>query len=179
MVLAATTIPLLPVSSLLAHAAPHDGSRDFDFLTGRWNVRHRKLKVRLKQNTEWTEFAGSLDVKPILAGGGNIDENVLDDPGGRYLASSLRVFDRKSSLWSIYWIDERYPGLDKPVVGRFDGALGSFYTEDDLAGQPIRVRFTYQNSDASRAEWTQAFSADDGKSWETNWVMEFFRNGQL
>jgi hypothetical protein len=173
----ATIIPitqLLPAPFLATHA-PH-GSKDFDFLTGRWNVRHRKLKVRLQQSDEWIEFAGTLDVKPILAGNGNIDENVINDPTGRYLASSLRVFDPKSLQWSIYWIDGRFPGIDKPVLGRFDAGIGRFYTDDNLAGQPIRVRFTYQSIDNAHAIWTQAFSADG--SWETNWIMKFSRDGQ-
>lgn len=149
MLLAATTIPLFPVASLMASTAPHDGRKDFDFLTGRWKVHHRKLKVQLQKSDEWIEFAGSLDVKPILSGGGSIDDNVLDDPSGRYLASSLRVYDTKSSQWSIFWIDERYPGIDKPVIGRFVGGIGSFYTDDNLTGQPMSVRFTYQSIHAS------------------------------
>jgi hypothetical protein len=176
---AAAILPIiyvLPAVSLIAQPAPPHGSKDFDFLTGCWNVSHRKLKVRLQQSDEWIEFAGTLDVKPILAGNGNIDENVLNDPAGRYLASSLRVFDSKSLQWSIYWVDERFPGIDKPVVGRFDGGLGRFYTDDNLAGQPIRVRFTYQSIDAANAIWTQAFSANSGGSWETNWIMKFSRD---
>jgi hypothetical protein len=178
--LAATTltISLFPGASLMAQSYRPKGSSDFDFLLGRWDVRHRKLKSRLQQSNDWIEFAGSLDVKPILAGHGNIDENVLHDPSGRYLASSLRVFDPKSSLWSIYWLDERYPGIDKPVVGRFDGRIGRFYTDDNLAGKPIKVRTTYEDVDAGHAMWTQAFSADDGGSWEINWIMDFSRNEQ-
>jgi hypothetical protein len=176
----ATIIPinhLLPVPFLATHAALPHGSKDFDFLTGRWNVHHRKLQVRLQQSDEWIEFAGTLDVKPILAGNGNIDENVINDPTGHYFASSLRVFDPKSLQWSIYWIDGRFPGIDKPVLGRFDAGIGRFYTDDNLAGQPIRVRFTYQSIDAAHAIWTQAFSANSG-SWETNWIMKFSRDGQ-
>jgi hypothetical protein len=29
---------------------------------------------------------------------------------------------------------------------------------------------------AQSARWEQAFSADGGKIWETNWIMEFVRN---
>ena len=178
---AATIIPitsLLPAASVIAQPSSPDASKQFDFLIGRWDVRHRKLKARLQQSDEWIKFAGSLEVKPILAGKGNIDENVLNDPSGRYLASSLRVFDPKSLQWSIYWIDERFPGIEKPVVGRFEGGVGRFYTDDNLAGQSIKVRFTYQSTDAKNAIWTQAFSADSGDSWETNWIMEFSRNGK-
>ena len=38
--------------------------------------------------------------------------------------------------------------------------------------------FTYENLGPVRARWAQAFSPDSGRSWETNWIMEFSRMGQ-
>lgn len=153
------------------------GAAGFDFLHGRWTVRHRKLKQRLAGSTEWIEFPGTLDVKPFLGGLGNIDENVLDDPAGRFLATSIRVFDPARTEWSIYWTDGRRAGLDKPVVGRFDGRIGHFYNDDELGGRRIRVRFTYEDLTPTHARWSQAFSADAGTSWEVNWTMDFAREG--
>lgn len=37
------------------------------------------------------------------------------------------------------------------------------------------MRFTYENLGPRDARWSQAFSPDDGASWETNWIMEFTR----
>jgi len=153
------------------------GPRGFDFLIGRWTVKHRRLKARLAGCREWTEFPGTLDVRPILHGLGNVDENVLDDPAGPYLATSLRVFDRITGLWSIYWVDGRSEGIDKPVVGSFSGTVGQFYNDDVLGGRPIRVRFTYRDLGPDRACWDQAFSPDMGRSWEVNWTMDFARGG--
>ena len=39
----------------------------------------------------------------------------------------------------------------------------------------ILVRFQWSSLDPDRARWEQAFSADAGRSWETNWIMEFRR----
>jgi len=116
-----------------------------------------------------------LVVQPILGGLGNIDENVLQDPGGRYLATSLRLFDPRTGSWSIRWIDGRQDGIDVPLVGRFDGRLGSFYADDEFEGRPIRIRFTYEDRPSGTAFWTQAFSPDGGRSWELNWTMLFTR----
>lgn len=169
--LAATCLPTSVSAALLRSA----DSAGFDFLHGRWKVRHRKLKARLAGSTEWIEFPGTLDVKPFLGGAGNIDENVLDDPAGRYLATSIRVFSPATQAWSIYWVDGRGTGLDKPVVGRFDGKVGHFYTDDELGRRPIRVRFIYEDLTPTAARWSQAFSPDGGQSWETNWTMDFTR----
>jgi hypothetical protein len=170
----------LPFTALLAEAFTQPNSstaseaqgRGFDFLLGSWTVKHRKLKDRLKGSTEWIEFPGTLDVFP-LRGIGNADENLLEDPAGAYRATSLRIFNGGAGLWSIYWIDGRDPKLDAPVVGRFEGRKGTFLGDDQFAGRPIKIRFTYEDLTEGSAQWTQAFSADQGRTWEVNWVMDF------
>jgi hypothetical protein len=152
------------------------GAEGFDFLLGNWDVRHRKLRERLVDSRDWYEFDGTLAVQPILGGLGNIDENDLQDPEGAYLATSLRLFDAASSTWSIYWIDGRLVGIDTPVRGKFEGAIGHFYAQDMYLERPIMIRFTYENVAPDHARWSQAFSPDEGASWEVNWTMEFTRS---
>lgn len=165
----------LAESSFAAASAESAEARRFDFLHGRWNVVHRKLRERLVGNTDWFEFPGTLEVAPILGGLGNFDENVLSDPKGTYQASSLRLFDPRQQQWSIWWLDARLPGIDPPVVGGFRGPKGTFYSRDVFKDQPIRVRTTYEPLTSNHAQWTQAFSAHEGASWEVNWVMDFRR----
>ena len=57
--------------------------RDFDFLLGDWQVRHRRLGRRLVGDTQWAEFGGTMRARSILAGLGNFDENVIELPEGR------------------------------------------------------------------------------------------------
>jgi hypothetical protein len=166
-----------PIHPSNVKAGPRAGARGFDFLHGRWRVTHRRLKSRLVDSTDWEEFPGTLEVRPILHGLGNIDENVLEAPAGEYLATSLRVFEPQARRWSIYWVDGRGAGIDRPVVGTFEGRVGRFYNDDVLANRPIKVRFTYRDLGALRASWDQAFSADGGHNWEVNWTMDFFREG--
>jgi hypothetical protein len=156
-------------------AADAAEARGFDFLHGRWNVVHRKLRERLVGNTEWFEFPGTLEVAPILGGLGNFDQNVLSDPKGTYEASSLRLFNPREKQWSIWWFDARLPSLDPPVVGGFQGKKGTFYSRDVFKDRPIRVRTTYEPLSPDHAQWTQAFSPDDGATWEVNWIMDFKR----
>ena len=159
-----------------AMAAPAD--HGFDFLHGGWRVTHRKLRDRLVGSCDWFEFPGTLEVQPILHGLGNVDRNVLEDPGGRYEATSLRLFDLKARQWSIYWLDARSAAVDPPVVGGFQGRKGTFFSDDSFRGRAIRVRTTYEPLDAGAAEWTQAFSTDGGATWETNWIMSFEREAK-
>lgn len=154
----------------------HADARDFDFFFGSWRVHHRRLRQRLQACTEWDAFDGTSRVWPLMGGQGNVDDNLLDLPGGAYRAVSLRAFDPVSGTWSIWWLDARHPGqIDVPVRGRFVDGVGTFLADDTLEGRPIRVQFIWSRITARSAQWEQAFSADAGASWETNWVMQFER----
>jgi len=180
-------LPLLAAaaSSLpLAHAAtqgtamPDNPTRDFDFLFGSWRVRHRRLKARLKGSTEWIEFDGSSAAQPVLDGLGNVDDNVIDLPGAPYRAATLRSFDPQTKRWAIWWFDERYPHAHGvPVVGGFESGVGTFFADETFEDKPIKVRFIWSRITPTSAQWEQAFSPDGGRTWETNWLMNFARTG--
>ena len=151
------------------------GASDFDFLHGNWSVAHERLGQRLRGSSDWARFGGSMQAKPILGGAGNFDENVIELPQGTYQACTVRLFDAQRSQWSIYWIDGRDPKLDQPVHGGFANGVGTFYGDDVFEGRPIRIRFLWSEITPRSARWEQAFSADAGATWETNWIMRFAR----
>ena len=155
---------------------PATHSRDFDFQQGQWNVRHRRLRERLAGCTEWEEFDGTCHQFPVLGGNGNIEDNLLHLPDGNYRAVAIRSFDVASGNWAIWWLDQRAPhNLDVPVIGKFEGGIGTFLAEDELDGRPIRLRFRWLATDTPTPRWEQAMSDDNGASWETNWTMDFMR----
>ena len=65
--------------------------------------------------------------------------------------------------------------VDAPMVGRFVDGVGTFYGDDTWEGKPVRVRFIWSKIDLTHCHWEQAYSSDGGKSWETNWLMDFTR----
>lgn len=149
---------------------------DFDFVIGRWSVAHRRLRERLAGCTEWVEFAGTSSTCHVLGGLGNLEDNQLFLPEGAYRAVALRSYDASKREWSIWWLDGRHPrALDTPVVGRFEDGIGTFFADDVFDGRPIRIRFLWSVPAPDRPRWEQAFSADGGATWETNWTMEFAR----
>ena len=150
-------------------------STDFDFWMGRWNVRNRRRARRLAGSDEWDEFDSKVAARALPGGLGNEDV-FCTDYGGGFVGMSFRFYDPESDRWSIYWADTRRPGLlDPPVIGSFRDGVGIFEGEDTLDGRPIRVRFTWSRVDTPTPRWEQAFSDDDGETWETNWVMDFTR----
>ena len=163
----------LQISMPTSRAEP---SADFDFFVGDWTCRHRYLTKRLAGATDWIEFPGTCTTQKILGGWGNFDQNEIELPGDRYAGASLRLYDPAADRWSIRWLDSRRPGqITPPVVGRFDNGIGIFYGDDRFGEKPIRVRFIWSRITRGAARWEQAFSADEGNSWETNWTMDFTR----
>ena len=162
-----------------ARAAPEaTGLHDWDFLAGRWAVRHRRLKTRLKGSQAWEEFGGTCVNWPTLGGAGNADENLLEAPGGAYRGTGIQAFDDRSGLWSSWWIDGKTASLDAPVRGRFKDGVGTFFGDDTLDGRPVKVRVVWSKITPASIHWEQAFSADDGKTWETNWISDFTRTAK-
>ncbi|MEV0481481.1 hypothetical protein AB0I69_12835 [Streptomyces sp. NPDC050508] len=150
-------------------SSPHD----FDFLHGEWEVANRRLADFLQPDSAWEEFEGTSRCWPLFDGAANVDE--IDMP---YLTSkglTLRLFDRETEQWSLNWSSSRSGKLFPPVTGRFEDGRGEFYGDDAHDGKDVRVRFVWSGVSESGARWEQAFSADDGASWVTNWTMDFTR----
>jgi len=153
-----------------------DGRADFDFLIGSWTVRNRRLAERLKGCTDWEEFESTCHARGILGGLGNMDEFTMDRASGRVLAVTLRLFNPVTGEWSIYWAASTGNGrLDVPMVGRFEGPRGEFFSQEVFEGRHIFNRFIWTVKAPGSCRWEQAYSADGGKTWETNWIMEFTR----
>jgi hypothetical protein len=153
------------------------GLHDFDFLAGEWRTHHRKLKQRLASSHEWVEFDGTLSTRLLMGGWANSGDNWFNAPGGAYGGVSLRSYDSSTGQWAIWWLDSRDPfgALDPPMKGRFTNGGAFFYADDTFKGKPIRVRYIWSHIAQSSAHWEQAYSADGGQTWETNWTTDFER----
>ncbi len=152
-----------------------DGRDDFDFFLGTWDSRQRKLKERLRDCDEWDEFTAVSVAWKVLGGLGHMDEVTMETAAGQVRGLTLRLFDPKTQLWSIHWADSKSATLLTPMVGRFQNGVGEFYDRETFDGRSIFSRFLWTSSDPDHCRWEQAFSADGGRTWETNWTADFTR----
>ena len=58
---------------LVITASSNSSKHDFDFYQGKWKLHNKKLKTRLNNCTEWTEFESTQEMYKVLNGIGNID----------------------------------------------------------------------------------------------------------
>ena len=141
---------------------------------GDWRVEHNRLRQRLAGCTEWDRSEGAASCRPVLDGVGNVDEITV--PAIDAIGMTLRLFDPRTDLWSLHWASTTAPRLDPPLTGRFIDGVGTFHGTDVHEGIPIRIRFVWDEITPTTARWTQAFSSDDGATWEPNWTMHFRRS---
>ncbi|HMI41003.1 MAG TPA: hypothetical protein VK485_07225 [Sphingomicrobium sp.] len=164
-------IPALQFDSsgaLVIHASPSSSQHDFDYLVGTWTLRNRKLASRLTHSTQWISFESRVEMHQILNGLGNIDKYTDQASGKPYEGVALRLFNPSTRLWSIYWADGNSGTLDPPVVGSFENKVGHFFARDKYRGTPIIMVFRWDVRNPDRPIWSQAFSTDEGKTWEWN-----------
>jgi WD40-like Beta Propeller Repeat len=150
-------------------ASTSSSKSDFDFLIGKWRLKHRKLKSRLTNSNEWEEFETIVEDFSILEGMGNMDIGHAIIDGKPWEGRTIRLFDPKTRLWSLHWISSSVGVMDPPVVGTFENGIGHFFTKDIYKGKKIIMMFRWDARDKEHAIWSQAFSPDNGKTWEWNW----------
>src|SRR5262245_49983248 len=107
-----------------------DGRADFDFFVGTWQIRHRRLRERLKGSDDWEEFEGRSEARTVLGGLGNIDEITMERESGPVQGLTLRLYNPASRQWSLYWSSNLNGKLDIPMVGEFVDGRGEFYAQE-------------------------------------------------
>lgn len=158
----------------MAYDGYDDGRRDFHFLYGRWAVEHRRLKVRGGGADDWDVFAGTSFTQGVMGGLCNVEENDFPDRGVQGVA--FRTFEPELKRWAIYWVSSVDGRLGPPVFGRFEDGIGLFHGDDVDGDRPVKVVYRWDRITSASAHWSQAFSYDDGETWETNWTMAFTRS---
>ena len=149
-----------------------DGQRDFDWEVGTWETQVRVLRNPLSGATpDWAEFRGTSVVRPILDGRANSVELSVRGDKGLIEGVALRLYNPQTRQWNINYASIRGGTLTAPIFGGFDGkGRGEFYGQEMIDGRAIQVRFVITSVSTREARFEQSYSADGGKSWETNWI---------
>jgi hypothetical protein len=158
--------------SAASPAQTHDGSHDFDFEFGRWKTSVRRLASPLTGSSSWIAYEGVTNVRPIWNGRANLVELEMDGPKGRFRGLNLRLYDPKARQWSLTFANAAAGVLNTPAIGAFKDGRGEFHDQETLDGRAILVRFVISGITQDACHFEQSFSADGGRTWETNWIAD-------
>lgn len=171
---------IAPLPASAAGAAPQlrDGAHDFDFGIGAWHTHIKRRLHPLSGSDEWVQADGTVITRPIWGGKAQLEELTVGAPVGPIEGITLRMYDQDAHQWKLYWVDSDDGALGNPVIGEFKDGVGSFYDQDEIDGRSVLVRNVYSDASADGYHFEQAFSADGGKTWETNFVASLTRDKQ-
>ena len=157
-----------------AQAAPkqRDGQHDFDWDIGTWKLHVRRLLKPLTGSTTWVEYNGTDVVRKIWDGRANLGEVEADGPAGHLELLTLRLYDPQAHKWSMNITSSAAGSLSPPTIGEFKNGHGEFYDQETYNGRPILLRFEVSVISPTSCRFEQAFSADWGKTWEVNWIVD-------
>ncbi len=159
-----------------AQPAPErDGQHDFDFAAGTWKTHVARLEHPLTGSRSWVEYDGTSVVRTFWDGRANLVDLDVSGPAGRIEGLSLRLYDPRSRQWSLHYASRTSGSLSPPAIGSFRGGRGEFLSRETLGGRDILVRFVVSEITPSSCRYEQAFSADEGRTWEVNWVANDIR----
>jgi hypothetical protein len=153
-----------------------DGHDGFNFLFGTWKTQYMRLRHPLAHDRVWFRCEGTSTVHPFWGGSGNLEDGDLRCPAQYIRGVTLRLYDAATRRWMLYWGTQK-SGLAQglPQVGRFnDRGVGEFFAPDTYDGKPIIVRYRWELR-GDNPHYEQAFSADKGRTWETNWTTDYTR----
>lgn len=172
-----TLWPAFAMAQQNANSTPNNisgqnGQHDFDFEIGKWKTQLKVLKNPLSGSTTWVEYEGTTNVIAVCDGRSNLVELNVKGSAGQIAGVSLRLFNPKTNQWSLNFASMRDGNLTIPSVGGFKDGRGEFFNEDTFGDKKILVRFVISAITPNSCHFEQAFSTDNGKTWEVNWIAD-------
>jgi hypothetical protein len=158
----------------LVHKASATSSPlDFDFFVGKRRIFNTRLKSRFTGSNEWEKSTAIVEMQKVFKNSlANIDVGSFEGPSP-FEGMTVRVFNPQTKLWSLYWVNSITGVLSPPLVGSFEKGVGHFFAKMIREGRDIIAVFRWDARDKENPKWSQAFSPDNGKTWEWNWYMTY------
>ena len=159
-------------STAVQPAIEKDGQHDFDFEIGTWKSHGSRRLHPLTGSDTWAEFDGISVVRKIWNGRANLVELEADGPVAGHIENlSLRLYNPQSHQWSLYYASSKSGALSMPAtVGEFKNGRGEFFDMELINGRNTLVRNVWSDITPNSCHFEQAFSIDEGKTWEVNWI---------
>jgi hypothetical protein len=157
------------------HQELRDGQHDFDFNFGKWKTHIMRLQHPLSGQKDWVEMNGTVMVRKIWDGRGQVEEIEADGMSGHFEGMTVFLYNPEAHQWYQTFANVKGGVLGSPEIGEFKNGRGELYSQDTLDGRSILVRAVWSEIEPNSHHFEQSYSADGGKSWEPNFVASLTR----
>src|SRR5215469_2431861 len=142
---------------------------DFDFNMGHWKTQIRAVENPLSAPGVWSNLQGTHVVYRVWGDWADIGQLEVDGPGGHIEDLALRMYDRKTQQWRVYFANSKSGTLLQPMVGEFKNGVGTFVFLDEQEGKTVLTRNVWSNITSNSCNQDWAISVDGGKTWVPTW----------
>lgn len=161
----------LHVSGARAAQPEARGPGDFAFLTGEWTIRNRRRTEA--ESGAWDTFDGEATVVSAMGGMASIED--LRIPARGFFGMGVRVYHVHAGVWADHWVSGKNGVVNEPMLGKFEGGVGTFTAEETSDGKSILARGVWDRVTPGSCRWHQATSTDGGATWDVSWEMDWTR----
>jgi len=168
-VLAAQATPAAPAPRA------RDGAHDFDFNFGLWKTHIRRFADPFANDPRAIELHGTVTVRKIWDGRGQIEEIEADGPQGHWEGLTTFLYNPAARQWVQTFADSRDGVLTTPLVGEFREGRGELYAQESFRGRTLLIRGTWSDIKPDSHRFEEDFSADGGRTWIPAFIGELTR----
>jgi hypothetical protein len=158
-----------------ATSGERDGQHDFDFNFGTWQTHIKRLGDPSAGSAIWVELNGTVTVRKVWNGRGQLEEIEGDGPAGHWEGLTLFLYNPQSHQWSQSYANQKEGVLNAPSIGEFKNGRGELFDQETYQGRATLVRIVWSDITPNAHHFEQSFSEDGGKTWEPNFVASLTR----
>jgi hypothetical protein len=153
-----------------------DGSRDMDFNLGTWHTEIVRTPDPFSDPSSVVRLAGTVNVKPVWNGKGQLEEIEADGPKGHWEGANLFFYDPPAHQWYQYYIASSEGRFNEPAgVGEYRDGNVEYYSPNELHGRAILDRAIWSDIKPDSHTYTESFSDDGGRTWHPAFVARLTR----
>lgn len=146
-----------------------DGQHDFDFNIGTWKTHIRYLR-QPPTGPSWVEYDGTVAVRKIWNGRGQLEEIEADGSAGHFEGLTLFLYNPESHQWSQNFANSNNGMFNMPSIGEFKNGRGEFYSQSTYLGRSALIRGVWSDITSNGHQFEQSYSFDGGRTWEPNFI---------
>lgn len=148
---------------------------EFDFWIGEWDV---NLRVLQKDNSWKDQHRAVARIYSILDGKAVLE--LWSENQSGINGYSLRYYNPNKNKWDLWlnWAGKNRSGTFG-LEGEFRHGRGEFFAERKIDEKTAQIsRYTFSDITENSLRWDDGTSADGGRTWGSNWIMEFTRRAK-